>query len=680
MQTYFAFLLLALPMWVTGTASPIAKVLSMLSDLEGKIIKEGEAAQKEYARFTEWCEDRSRNLGFEIQTGKSETEELNAAIAAETATSASLQTKVEELAAGIATDTADLKAATQIRGKEAADFAAEEKELVETVDILNRAIRILERQMKGGASMMQVNGASNLAQTLAAMVQASVIDTSDASRLSAFVQSSQASADADSDDQAAAPAGAVYESKSGSIVDTLEDLLEKADAQLDALRKKEVAATHNYEMLKQSLKDEISFANQEMEDAKKGMSASAEKKTTASGDLAATSKELASDVATKETLHRDCMAAAEEFQATTKSRGEELKVLAEAQKTIKEATGGLALDQVSFLQLSRTSLSSGEDLANLEAVRLVRDLARKQHSSMLAQLASRMASVMHAGGADPFQKVKGLITDMIAKLEAEAGADATKKAYCDKELKETNAKKVEKNAEIDLLTTRLDQMSAKSAKLKEEVAALQSELSKLASSQAQMDKLRQEEKDAYTASKAEQVKGLEGVKLAMKLLREYYASSADHDAASGAAGGVIGLLETIESDMTKTIASLDSEEESAADEYDTLSRKNEIERTTKEQSVKYKSKESKELDKSAAENAADRTGVQAELDAVLEYLAKIEEQCIAKAEPYAERARRRAAEIAGLKQALEILESETALIQRLKKHRKLRGATLKISS
>merc|ERR1719220_694888 len=167
----------------------------------------------------------------------------------------------------------------------------------------------------------------------------------------------------------------------------------------------------------------------------------------------------------------------------------------------------------------------------------------------------------------------------------------------------------------------------------------------------------------------------------MKLLRDYYSSGGKaHEAAGGAAGGVIGLLEVIESDMTKTIASLDSEEESAADEYGTLSRKNEIERTAKEQSVKYKSKNSMELDKSSAENTADRTGVQAELDAILEYLAKIEEQCIAKAEPYADRARRRADEIAGLKQALEILESETALIQRLKKHRKLRGVTLKISS
>merc|ERR1719203_984117 len=103
-----------------------------------------------------------------------------------------------------------------------------------------------------------------------------------------------------------------------------------------------------------------------MEDAKKGMAASAEKKTTAAGDLQATSKELASDVATKETLHRDCMTAAEEFQATTKSRGEEVKVLVEAQRVIQEATGGSALDQVSFLEVARSSVSSGEDLANLE--------------------------------------------------------------------------------------------------------------------------------------------------------------------------------------------------------------------------------------------------------------------------------------------------------------------------
>merc|ERR1712129_323580 len=120
-------------------------------------------------------------------------------------------------------------------------------------------------------------------------------------------------------------------------------------------------------------------------------------------------------------------------------------------------------------------------------------------------------------------------------------------------------------------------------------------------------------------------------------------------------------------------AALVADEETAVAEYDHMSKDNEIERTSKEQSVKYKLKESKQLDKDTSDNSADRSAVQAELDAVLEYLAGMEAQCIAKPETYAERSRRRAAEIAGLKEALSILESETALLQHSTGHHRHGG-------
>merc|ERR1719198_833174 len=142
------------------------------------------------------------------------------------------------------------------------------------------------------------------------------------------------------------------------------------------------------------------------------------------------------------------MTGAEDFQAETKSRGEELKALATAKKVLQEALGGAAAQTYSFLQVdSRSSLSTGADLANFEAVRFVRDLARKENSVDLAQLASRMASAMRfatASGADPFAKVKSLITDMLSKLEDDAKSDASHKAYCDKETSEATAKKTEK--------------------------------------------------------------------------------------------------------------------------------------------------------------------------------------------------------------------------------------------
>ena len=71
----------------------------------------------------------------------------------------------------------------------------------------------------------------------------------------------------------------------------------------------------------------------------------------------------------------------------------------------------------------------------------IRDLAKHEKSIALAQIASRMTSTIRFSSgskADIFEKVTGLIRDMVAKLEADAQVDATKKAYCDKEFAETN--------------------------------------------------------------------------------------------------------------------------------------------------------------------------------------------------------------------------------------------------
>jgi len=258
------------------------------------------------------------------------------------------------------------------------------------------------------------------------MVQATSLSTADASKLTALLQTTQESEDGS--DSLGAPAAAVFKSKSGGIVDTMQDLYEKAEAQLEEARKSETKSLQAYEMLAQSLKDEIKYATKDMDKAKKNLAASAEAKATAEGDLAVTSKDLAEDETALSTLHQDCMTGAEDFEGETKSRGEELHALATAKKVIVEATAGAASQSYSFVQ---TRMSSSSDLAKFEALRFVRDLAQKQKSPMLAQLAQRMAV------AGPFDKVKGLISSMIEKLLEEAQADATEKAYCDKEMAET---------------------------------------------------------------------------------------------------------------------------------------------------------------------------------------------------------------------------------------------------
>merc|ERR1719443_1903687 len=159
---------------------------------------------------------------------------------------------------------------------------------------------------------------------------------------------------------------------------------------------------------------------------------------------------------------------ANDFQAETTSRGEELKALATAKKIIQEATGGASLAQVSFLQVTTQKKSPAN-----AAVNYMKRLAKKRHSVALGQLASRMASAVRIGASsheDVFAKLKTMINAMIAKLEKEAAEDATKKAYCDKEMSETKAKKDDESATVQKLTTKIDADSAASAKVKEEVA------------------------------------------------------------------------------------------------------------------------------------------------------------------------------------------------------------------
>jgi chromosome segregation ATPase len=656
--------------------SPIEKILEMISDLQAKVIAEGTDAQKTYDEYAEWCEDRSTKLGFEIKTGKANVEELTATIEEETSTSAALETKIEELSNDIQADEADLAAATKIREKEAADFAAEDTELTQVISMLERATSILAKEMaKSGASMLQLKSATSITDALSVMVQASMLSSADSSRLTALVQTEQS----DSDSDAGAPAAAVYEGHSDGIVGVLEGLTEKAEGQLDKARKTESTNLQNYQMLKQSLTDEIKFANKDMDKAKKGLAESQEKKAGAEGDLEVTQKDLDEDIKTKSSLHQDCMNAAEEFEVATKSRGEELNALATAKKVIKEATGGAAEQSYGLNQLSFLQVSSGSDLAKVEAVRFVRDLARKSNAPALAQLASRMSSAMKLGaasGEDPFAKVKGLINDMIATLESEAEDDATQKAYCDKEMSEANAKKDDLTAEHDKLSTKIAQDKAGSAKLKEEVATLQNELASMAKAKADADQLRAEEKAAFDKNSAEMKMGIEGVQKALKVLKDYYAKAdKGHESAEGAGSGIIGLLEVCESDFTKGLTEMTAEEETAAADYAAYVKEDEIAVVQKSQDVKYKTKEAAGLDKSVSELSGDLDTVSDELAAVLKGLDKLKEMCVAKPEPYAERKAKREAEIAGLKEALQILEGEAALIQKSTKHT-LRGARL----
>merc|ERR1719224_334562 len=267
---------------------------------------------------------------------------------------------------------------------------------------------------KNPAALAQVNtkNLDGMIKSLGAVINAAGFTAQDQKNLAALVQSQQSSES--DDEELGAPAAAVYKTHSSSIFDVLGDMKEKAEGQLAELRKAEATTKHNYNMLKQSLEDEIEADSKDMEDEKSFKASTEESKAVAEGDLAETVKGLAEGNKALATASSTCMTVAADHEATVKSRTEELNAIATAKKILSETTSGAESQTYSFLQVASkatSQLQTRADLANVEVVRLVKKLAKDHHSAALAQLASRINSVIRygqAGGEDPFKKVKSL--------------------------------------------------------------------------------------------------------------------------------------------------------------------------------------------------------------------------------------------------------------------------------
>jgi chromosome segregation ATPase len=677
-----------------ASVDPLGKVIELLTTLEAKVTADGDAEEKAYNLYFEWCDDTTKQQQYEIKTATAKKGKLEATISKASADIEASTGKIEDLAAKIATAEKELKDATLIREKETSDFESEEATLVETVDALQRAVGIIEKEMaKNPAAFLQsdISDVNSLISALSTITDAAGLDTATVQRLTAFVQQ-QASAE---DEDGGAPDPAAYKTHSGGILDVLEDLKAKAEEELSALRKAESNTKHNYEMLKQSLEDEAAYNSKEKKEEEAFLADTEETKATATGDLAKTVALLEETTAALKSTQSECMKTAADHDASKAGRAEELKVLAEAKKILTETTSGAVSQTYDFLQVAQGSrLKTHADLKSAEVVRFMKKLARDQHSQPLAQLASRVAALMQFGarnGEDPFVKVKGLIQDMIEKLQKEADAAATEKAYCDEQMSKTEAKKSELEDDVAKLTAKIDTKSAKSTELKGDVKELQEELAALAKEKAEMDKVRAEMHAAFLTAQSDLELGLQGLSKALSKLRKYYqgedaallqtgddqpAKPVFHTKASGAGGSIIDILEVCQSDFAKELSTIETEEADQVEAYEKRSQEIVEATALKSKDVKYKTQEFKGLDKEVDELTNDRTSTDEELSAVLEYYAKVKERCIAKPESYEERKARREAEITGLKEALRILSDETAssLLQaRTQRRRSVQG-------
>jgi len=471
-----------------------------------------------------------------------------------------------------------------------------------------------------------------------------------------------------------------YESQSSGIIDMLEKLNGKFDDERSALEEEETAALHSYEMLAADLKRTLTAATDERTSKSVAKGKALQGAADAKGALqdATTTREDDSKYAAD--LTATCEQKSIDFANRQTLRAEEIESIKKAIEILSSgAVAGASEKHLPQLfQTKATSLAQFRDTyqspQQAKVASYLTKQAKKLNSRVLQVFAIRVA-------ADPFKKVKKMIKDLIVKLMEEANAEAEQKGFCDKELDTNEHTRKEKSEAVVMLTAEIDELTASVAALAEQITELTKAVSELDAAVAKATSERTMEKEKNTITIKDAAAAQTAVAQALSVLNEFYAKaasatsfaqdyaaemSAQPEASSsepykgmgGAAGGVVGMIEVIQSDFARLEAETSASEVEASKEYDEFMTDSKVDKVQKSSDIEHQSESQQSQEQALQEKKVDLEGTQKELDAAMAYYDKLKPTCVSSGPSYEDKVAARKAEIESLQTALQVLNGE----------------------
>jgi len=642
---------------VQDGVTPVQKVLEMMNGMLEKGKKEKHEEQVQFAAYKQFCDDTKVEKKRAIEEANQKIEVLKADIEQYTATAEKLSKEIAELEEDISVWEGDVKAATKVREIEKADYDATHADYSESVDALERAIAVLKKQQhdRKQASLVQLTTLNFIPQDAKNMIQA-------------FIEQ-----DPEEGLAVSAPEANAYESQSGGIVEMLNKLLDKFIEERTQLEKEEMNAKHAYDMLMQDLKAQIGQAESDRDEKSEFKAETLQAKADAQGDLKDTTTTRDADEKYLADLSATCEQKAGDFEQRQQLRAEEIEAIEKAIEIIgSDSVSGSADKHLpSMVQIGKSfaqlrAVNSGDENQQRVA-QFLQEKGQELGSRILSALAVRVQ-------ADPFAKVKKMIKDLIVRLMEEANEEAEHKGWCDTELSTNEQTRKEKTSAVESLHANIDELEASIAKLTEDIAELTKAVSELDAAMAKATSLRNEEKTKNTETISDSQEAQTAVAQALTVLKEFYAKAAESTAFAqtkdpeifedeykgmqSSGGGVVGMLEVIESDFARLEADTKAAEASAQKEYDEFMTDSQVDKTEKATTIEHKTAKKQDEEQALTQNRADLEGTQKELDAALAYFDKLKPSCVDAGVSYEDRVARRKEEIESLQEALKILNGE----------------------
>lgn len=438
--------------------SPIKRVVALLTKMKAELDKEAADEAAMYDKMVCWCETNEKEKTKAIADAESLDTELGAEIESRAAKFGEQATEIARLKKQIAEDTASLKKATAIREKEAAEFSATEKDLMQSVTNVKNAIQVLSKH-HSGASFAQLDVA--LASSIRAvlrdlslkhelmMVSASehrrtsllalgsetrrLINVQGAtafgnSLLSALDARGPAAAEALPLDiaqkelsrfakdatvaggflqGAAAPTSGSYSPQSGQIFGLMKTMKEDFEANLSQEQKEEMKAVEDFKAMSAAKASQIAAGKEKLDEIEGEHADNQKALSDAKEELGMTRDQRSKDVEFLRNLKLTCMDLDKQWEARSKTRSMETKAVSEAISIITaDDSMDLLRDTVKFLQVdssSDTSEGAEAQMRRNRAASSLRQAARSpgfETDDLLAAWQGRSGSARSVGSIE----------------------------------------------------------------------------------------------------------------------------------------------------------------------------------------------------------------------------------------------------------------------------------------
>eukprot|EP00933_Yihiella_yeosuensis_P082333 TRINITY_DN96183_c0_g1_i1.p1 TRINITY_DN96183_c0_g1~~TRINITY_DN96183_c0_g1_i1.p1 ORF type:complete len:665 (-),score=251.53 TRINITY_DN96183_c0_g1_i1:101-2095(-) len=636
-------------------AKSLEQVTEMLKTMLQKGKDERQAEEVQYSKYNIWCGEETTSKKRDIKNNGQKISQLTADIKLETSKAGTLGDEIELLEADLERWNKSLEKGNADKTQEIADFDKLNQEYKDAIMALQKAIS----SVKEG----KVNQAPPaLLQFAEAGASVSEVTSFLSDYLSADVQIEQAQ-------------NPGYRSGTMKVQTLLERLQDKFKDEKAAAQKDHTHKVSSLEQLIQELELSIKTATntkKKKEQNKAKAESTAADKTSQKEDTVQTKED---DEKYLDEVTTTCNQKTSDFKSRSELRNGEIDVIAKAIELLSGSQVKATASRVALVQKSKTALAMLRSSKPKEQERVasyLHKMSSKLSSSLLATLALR-------ADEDPLAKVKGMVDDLIAKLEADTGLDKEAQAWCDKEMPVNEKARVDGAANVEKLTNDIDAATADVAQLTQDMADLTKSLADNAKSFAEATAQRNEEKAVNTLHIKDAKAAQAALTSALTQLQDFYGKAAEatalvqtskktrqapeiFDAAykgnQDGASGMLDLLQTILADYTELETSTTTAENTASDEYATLSK----------DQKELKEQQTKDLEHATARKADQEQNLvtwkddlatgKKELTAALEYHKVLFEKCDMQGEAVKKRQERIAEEIATLQNAKRLLNQE----------------------